>query len=125
MRLLRPRIAAAFMAAFLLPDAAGAHEWFSGYRDPVFDWACCDGDDCDVIPLPEKSVRVERDGYHVSLTADEARRLNPGTDLPVDGVVTWDRVILSPTGQYAACPFRLRRDKETAGLRCLFVPPNS
>ena len=121
----RSILAAAPWAAFFMARPAKAHEWFNGYRDPVFDWACCDGDDCDVIPLPEKSVRVEREGYHVSLTAEEARRLNPGTDLPVEGVVTWDRVIESPTGQYAACPFRLRRDTETAGLRCLFVPPNT
>ena len=118
-------VAAALGAAFLLAAPASAHEWFTGYRDPIFKWECCGGHDCGVIPLPQKSVTAVRNGYHVRLTTEQARDLNPGTDLPIDGVVTWDRVIESPTGEYATCPFRVRRDEETAGLRCLFVPPNT
>lgn len=118
-------VRAALVAAFLLPGQARAHDWYTGYRDPVFDWECCGGADCNVIPIDGKNVVAERDGYHVRLSIEEAKRLNPATNLPVDGVVTWDRVIESPTGQFAACPFMIRRDAETAGLRCLFVPPNT
>lgn len=118
-------VLAALGAAFLWPAPASAHEWFSGYTDPVFKWKCCDGQDCGVIPLPRKSVTMTRDGYHVRLSIDEARSLNPSTRLPVDGLVPWARVIESPTGEYGACPMIYRRDEETAGLWCLFVPPNS
>lgn len=121
----KTRIAAALVAAFLLPGSAGAHEWFNGFRDPVFGWKCCDGDDCDVVEINGQNITAERDGYRVRLTVEEAKKLNPNTNLPVDGLVPWERVIESPTGQFAACPFIYRRDEATAGLWCLFVPPNS
>jgi len=121
----RALLSAAPWAAFFMAKPAKAHEWFSGFRDPVFDWNCCDGTDCNVIPIPQKNVSVERDGYRVRLTAAEAKSLNPETNLPVDGLIPWSRVLESPTGQYGACPMIYRRDKETAGLWCFFAPPNS
>lgn len=116
-------IAAALVAAFLCPPVR-AHEWFSLKRDPVFGWGCCGGHDCKVIRPNGRNITAEKDGYRIRLSLAEARAINPAAELPVDGLVTWDRVQPSETNEFAICLMPYNRTERAGGVFCLFEPPS-
>lgn len=115
-------VAAALVAAFLCPPVR-AHEWFSQKRDPVFGWGCCGGHDCKVIRPNGRNITAEKDGYRIRLSLEEARAINPVAELPVDGLVTWDRVQPSETNEFAICLMPYNRSPRAGGVFCFFEPP--
>ena len=109
---------------YVLAVQAFAHDWFTKYRDPVFGWGCCGGNDCKPFVVNKRNITAEADGFHVRLTLEEAQAINPDALFPIDGVVTYDRVLPSETDEWAICLKRRDRSPENAGVFCLFQPPN-
>lgn len=119
-------VAAALAAFFLLVvmvRQAHAHDWFSRKVDPVFGWRCCGGNDCKVIRPNGRNITAEKDGYRIRLSLEEARAINPVAELPVDGLVTWDRVQPSETNEFAICLMPYNRSPRAGGVFCFFEPP--
>lgn len=68
--------------------------------------------------IPAKSRR-----YRIRLSLEEARAINPVAELPVDGLVTWDRVQPSETNEFAICLMPYNRTERAGGVFCFFEPP--
>lgn len=120
-------VAAALAAFFLLVvmvRQAHAHDWFSRKVDPVFGWRCCGGNDCKIIKPNGRNITAEKDGYRIRLSLDEARAINPSATMPLDGIVTWDRVQPSETNEWAICIKPNDRSPKAGGVFCLFEPPS-
>ena len=120
---------AALVAAFLCAPAvvrpADAHGWYSEKKDPVFRHSCCGGTDCAMWAIQPGQIDAVEAGYHVRLTLDESRKINPYSMAPIDGVVTWDRVQPSLDGNWHLCVMTSARDPARAGIYCLFAPPDT
>lgn len=116
-----------FLTVFALmvcADMAMAHEWYGKRRDPIFNLTtCCGGSDC--APLPAHALTVTPDGLRVTLTADEARKINPKRNAPFDKLIDFDRVQTSEDGQPHICLQPIDNDfDKREGYYCIFVPPN-
>lgn len=118
------RFILAALAALAACAPASAHDWFTKYRDPVFNWGCCGGHDCKPFVVNKRNVTAEPTGFRIRLTLEEAQAINPEALFPIDGVVTYDRVLPSETDEWAICVKRRDRSPESAGVFCLFQPPN-
>lgn len=114
----------AIAALLALAAPVNAHEWFSTKRDPVMGWACCGGSDCAAFKPNGHNIKAERDGFRIRLSLAEARAINPMADAPVDGIVTYDRVQPSETDEWAICIMESNRGTRSAGVFCLFAPPD-
>ena len=112
-------LAAAFAAAatfgliagVLLAVSARAHDsWINhgGYKNAAGEWCCGEGD---CIALPESSVAIKRDGYHVRV------RDYLDTHWWIDEVVPLSEAQPSPDGAYWRCK------KPDGSRRCFFAPP--
>jgi hypothetical protein len=118
---------AAFTAAFFMPTAALAHDWYVGKTDPVTGGSCCTTSsvattgDCGVLKIQKGMLEAEDLGYRLRLTADQASQINPLRHAPVDTLIPWDRIQLSGDGNYHVClpqhPYVLRSD-----FYCFFAP---
>lgn len=103
---------------------AQSHEWYGKRRDPVFSTTtCCGGSDC--APIPAHAMKVTPEGLRVTLTAEEARKINPQRFDAFDRLIAFDRIQTSEDGQPHICLQRIdnfadRRD----GYYCIFLPPN-
>lgn len=106
-----------------LAASADAHEWYSKRRDPIFNGtSCCGGTDC--APLPAHAVTVTPQGLRVTLTAEEANRINPLRHTPFDKVIAFDRIQVSEDGRPHIC--LQPRDNEfdaRDGYYCVFLAP--
>src|SRR5262245_43183618 len=82
---------------------AEAHDWYSSTNDPVFQSSCCGGHDC--APIDPAWVSEVGDGYRLTMTADQARTVNPAAQAPVDALVPWSRIQSPPSAdhQFYAC----------------------
>ncbi len=118
------RLVVAVLAAAFACSEASAHDWFTQKRDPVFGWGCCGGHDCKVFKPDGKNITAEKDGYRIRMSLKEVQSINPMATLPIDGIVTWDRVQPSETNEWAICLMESNRGPRTAGVFCLFEPPN-
>jgi len=103
---------------------AEAHSWYSKKTDPVFKQSCCGGSDCGMMIVTRKVLSAEAEGYHIRLTLEETRKINPYSQAPIDAVVTWDRIQPSEDGNYHICLMTYHRDNIRGGIYCLFAPPN-
>jgi hypothetical protein len=54
---------------------ARAHDWYSSTADPVFQSNCCGGHDC--APVDPAWVSEVSEGYRLTMTANQARTVNP------------------------------------------------
>jgi hypothetical protein len=121
-RYYRAILSAAVLAA--LTSSALAHSWYGERRDPVFSaTTCCGGLDC--APLPPHAISITPDGQlRVTLTVEEARRINPIRRYGFDKIISFDRIQLSEDGTPHIClqphddPNDLRE-----GYYCIFLPP--
>jgi hypothetical protein len=128
MRLLKlAALVAAFV--FLAPVlSAFAHEWYSGQRDPIFNQTtCCGGSDC--APLPPHAISSFNGDLRVTLSLDEARRINPRRVEPFDEVIPFERIQTVPP-EGGAGPHICLMEKNRAsegdqrqGFFCIFLPP--
>lgn len=118
-------VLAALVAAFvfLVPVIASAHEWYSGKRDPIYRMTtCCGGNDC--APLPAHAISFTPSGdLRVTLSLEEARRINPARVEPFDEVIPFERVQTAEDGRPHICLMSMNLD-ERQGFFCIFLPPN-
>jgi hypothetical protein len=122
---MRALIIAATLAAF--SAEAMAHSWYSKRRDPIFSTTtCCGGYDC--APLPQSSITFTPDGdLRVTLSLEEARKINPGRVEPFDEVIPFDRIQVAEDGQPHICLMRMNNaafGDRRQGFYCIFLPPN-
>lgn len=102
-----------------------AHDEYTGKKDPVTGRLCCStstGDnygDCDVLDVTPTNLTAEADGYRVIMTVEEAQKINPAIQVPVNILVPWDRVQPAYDGKFRICFSRWGE------LFCFFAPPNT
>src|SRR4029078_2848367 len=120
-----PLFALLFAALICLIGArlASAHDWYSSTADPVFQSNCCGGHDC--APVDPSWVSEVQDGYHLTMTLDQARTVNPAAQAPVDAVVPWSRIQSPPNADHLfyACIYDTDRAAPRHGLICFFATP--
>lgn len=127
-------VLAALVAAFvfLAPViAAHAHDWYVGKRDPVTGGSCCTTSatatygDCAQLAVDPGVLSGDVDGYRLRLTEEQARRINPLRQGPVDTVIPWDRVQASHDGNFHLCIPSREAPNMAADFYCFWAPPNS
>ncbi len=98
------------LAALLFSvTAASAHDWYVGKKDPVTKGSCCttaaqDGyGDCAKLLIEPGVLEPVPEGYRIRLTVEQAKRLNPLRNHPVDTIVPEDRVQDSEDGNWHMC----------------------
>lgn len=102
---------------------AEAHSWYTQKRDPVTRLGCCGGNDCNTLIITPGVISAETDGYRIRLTVEEARRINPSRNVPLDILVPWDRVQPSEDGNWHICIPRWN-DVTVGNFYCFFAPPS-
>ena len=109
------------LAAIATP--ALAHSWYSQKRDPIFSTTtCCGGLDCAPLPAHAMSYTPEGD-LRVTLTLEEAQRINPARRSGFDRIISFDRIQVSDDGQPHIClqPYEAPEDPRE-GYYCIFLP---
>ena len=102
---------AAIAAALFLTlcGAAEAHDIYVGTTDPVTHGICCTTSehegygDCDKLDIEPGVLTGEVGGYRLRLTVEQAQRLNPLRQTPVDTFIPDSRIQPSMDGNYHAC----------------------
>lgn len=122
-RYYRALVAAGVLAAASVE--ASAHSWYGQRRDPVYpQTSCCGGSDC--APLPPHAISITPSGdLRVTLTVEEARKINPVRRYGFDRVIPFDRIQTSEDGMAHIClqPHDNEGDPRE-GYYCIFLPPN-
>jgi hypothetical protein len=123
---MRHSLIAALLIA--LPSTAQAHSWYSGKRDPIFNTTtCCGSSDCRELPSHAMSITASGD-LRVTLTLEEARRINPARTEPFDAVIPFDRIQPSEDGSPHICLMakdRISEGDQRQGFFCIFIPDAS
>jgi hypothetical protein len=104
-------------------SAAEAHSWYSERRDPIYNaTTCCGGQDCS--PIPPHAISITPDGnLRITLTVEEARRINPVRRYGFDKVIQFERIQNSEDGTPHIC--LMAHDMENdprEGYYCVFLP---
>ena len=117
---------AALVAAFILlaPVVANAHSWYSERRDPVTKKGCCGGTDCAQLVIEPGMLTADHLGYRISLTAEQARKINPSRRDGVDLLIPWDRIQPSEDGNFHLCLPRWN-GVVLGDFYCFFAPPST
>ena len=119
------------LGAFLLmwvSSVAGAHSWYSGKRDPIFNaTTCCGNTDCG--PLPPSAISYPNGELRVTLSLEEARLINPKRSEPFDEIIPYERIQTVPP-EGGAGPHICLMEKNRAsegdlrqGFFCIWLPP--
>jgi hypothetical protein len=100
-----------------------AHDWYSSTADPIYQSNCCGGHDC--APVDPAWVSETKEGYHLTMTADQARTVNPAAQSPVDAVIPWSRIQSPPKADHLfyACIYDRDRSPPRSGVICFFATP--
>lgn len=116
-------LAAAGLALFA--SQAQGHDWYGSTSDPMFQSNCCGGHDC--APVDPSFVSETKDGFHLLMTLERARTINPSTQFPVDVVIPWARVQTPPNAgrgeAFHACIYDTDRTEPRKGVICFFATP--
>lgn len=118
------RITSLIVLGLFSAQSALAHEWYSNRRDPIFNATrCCGNADC--APLPEHSISITPEGLRVTLTPEEARRINPTRRSGFDRIIDFERIQVSEDGKPHICLMThdMEGDKRE-GYYCVFLPPS-
>lgn len=122
---------AVLLFSLLIPAKTWAHDWYVGKRDPVTGGGCCttaatDGyGDCAQLVIEPGVLTGVAEGYRLRLTEEQARRINPLRQGPVDTVIPWDRVQASHDGNFHLCIPSREAPNMAADFYCFWAPPNS
>ena len=124
MRWHRAMIAAGLLA--VMGAEAMAHSWYSKRRDPIYSTTtCCGGTDCAPLPAHAMSFTPEGD-LRVTLTLEEAKRINPARVEPFDEIIPFERIQISEDGTPHICLMRSNNAADgdrRQGFYCIFLPP--
>lgn len=104
---------------------ARAHSWYSEKVDPVFKNACCGGTDCAKLDIVPGVLQAVPEGYRITLTLEQTRKINPWSMFPLDAVIAWERVQPSEDGNYHLCIAPTMRNDSKQGVFCFFAPPST
>lgn len=102
-------------------STAYSHEWYSKKRDPVTKGGCCGGSDCAKLVATPDVLQATDAGYRITLTLEQAKKINPYRRDPVDIVIPWDRIQLSEDGNYHLC-LPIWSNTVRDGFFCFFAP---
>lgn len=108
----------------LMATEALAHEWYGKRRDPIYSTTtCCGGTDCRELPPHAISITPEGD-LRITLTVEEARKINPMRRYGFDRVIRFDRIQTSEDGTPHIC-LQSQEDPNDPreGYYCVFLPP--
>lgn len=108
---MKTRIAACLAALLAGPAMAHAHSFYTGKKNPVSGFGCCNNVDCQ--PIPQSSVKPTDDGWQITLNPGD----HPRVTKPHVFIVPHNEVLFSPDGEPHAC---LYPTEDT--IRCVFVP---
>lgn len=92
-----------------LAHDANAHDWYVGQHDPVTGGSCCtttakDGyGDCARLQVDPGVLEPLPDGFRLRLTIEQARKINPLRQTPVDTFIPIERVQVSNDGNFHVC----------------------
>jgi hypothetical protein len=117
------------LALLVFTVPAYAHGWYSGKKDPVFNQTtCCGNTDC--APLPPHAISYVNGDLRVTLTLEEARRINPARKEAFDEIIPFERIqIVPPEGDAGPhiCLMAENRAKidgdRRQGFFCIWLPP--
>lgn len=113
------------VSVLLSAQPALAHSWYNGKRDPIFNTiTCCSGLDC--APLPPHAISITPEGdLRVTLTPEEAQRINPTRRSGFDKIINFDRIQVSEDGKPHIClmTHEMQGDMRE-GYYCIFLPPS-
>jgi hypothetical protein len=144
--MLRFAVLAALVAAFLCAPAVVRSSLAHGpYDEYVQMWPpadtspysdkktptgglCCGGTDCAPLLIEPGVLSAEEDGYRVTLTLEQARKINPYVTRGTSFVVPWDQVQPSWDTRFHLCIPNEPRGEAYAPPRmfyCFFAPPNT
>jgi hypothetical protein len=118
----RALLTAAMLAA--MSSEIFAHSWYSERRDPIYNQtSCCGGTDC--RELPAHAITITPDGQlRVTLTVEEARRINPVRRYGFDKIISFDRIQTSEDGTPHICLMAHDDPNDPReGYYCIFLPP--
>jgi hypothetical protein len=102
----------------ILAGSASSHEFYSSTRDPVSNSNCCGGNDC--ASIPPGWVTQDRDGFHIVLTLEQSKKVNPKSQLPIDAFVPWSRIQRSPDFDVHLCIYQSDREPPNRGVICFW-----
>lgn len=110
-----------FLLSHIQP--AHSHDWYSSTSDPEYQSSCCGGHDC--APVNPEWVSEVAEGYRLTMTAEQAKTVNPSASEPVDAVIPWSRVQSPPTAEHPfyACVYDHDRAAPRNGVICFFATP--
>jgi hypothetical protein len=129
-----PRLQALFFIIVLMAWAvvyaklARAHDWYVGQRDPVTKGGCCTTSatakygDCAELRVEPGVLEPIPEGYRVRLTVEQARKINPLRNLPVDTIVPESRIQDSEDGNFHMCIPAYPSPNMQADFFCFFRP---
>jgi len=110
---------------------AMAHDWYVGKNDPVTGGSCCTTSasdthgDCAQLAVTPGVLSGHENGYRLRLTEEQARKINPLRNGPVDTVIPWDRIQASHDGNFHLCIPTYAVPHMAADFYCFWAPPNS
>lgn len=123
-------IAGILFAMFISNRPAQAHDWYTGIHDPVTGGSCCGGSDCGPVPLDADWVQPTATGYHVKMTMEETRTINPNSNHPLDTIIPYARALAPPStakgppALYHICIEAYHGPEiNSGGVFCLFAVP--
>lgn len=102
-------LTAALIVLPLFSLTAKAHDWYVGKNDPVTGGSCCttsktDGyGDCAQLIVEHGVLEGDPQGYRLRLTLEQARKINPLRQTPVDTLIPWERMQVSEDGNFHLC----------------------
>jgi hypothetical protein len=104
---------------------AHAHSWYSSTNDPAYQSNCCGGHDC--APVDPAWVSETKEGYHLVMTLEQARTVNPTAVSGIDAIIPWNRVQAPPENKdgqpFYACIYDRDRTAPRGGVICFFATP--
>lgn len=107
---------------FLTTRGAYAHAWYART-------SCCNGNDCAPVPLDAGWVSIEEHGYQITLTAEQAKLVNPEAKVAINVFIPWRDArikvppVLTPNETYGSNTYHLCIAPHCNCVRCLFVVP--
>lgn len=113
----------ALLLLFIGAQRVKAHEWYSRSSDPVYQSSCCGGHDC--APINSEWVSQVPEGYHIRMSIEQTKTINPAAEAPVNAIVPWARVQSPPTSEHEfyACIYDRDRAAPRHGVICFFATP--
>lgn len=120
-------VVAALILVFLgVTAVAHAHDHYTGLTDPVTNARCCGGHDCTILKIESGVLDAEEGGYRIRLTAEQANKINRFRYVPLDTLISWDRIQPSWDSNFHICiPTTGEHLPPEKQAYCFWAPPDT